>query len=66
MSTTHIIDVHEIYKNTIERTILRDDEFCYVLNPVDEKGQNQLGKKILKTGPQSFFVQPGEVIFDGI
>jgi major vault protein len=36
------------------------------LNPVDEKGQNQLGKKILKTGPQSFFVQPGEEIANGI
>lgn len=47
-------------------TILRDDEFCYIRNPKDDKGQNQLGKKILVTGPRSFFVQPGEEIDGGI
>ena len=46
-------------------TILSDDEFCYVKNPKDEKGQNQLGKKILVNGPRCFFVQPGEEIEGG-
>jgi major vault protein len=45
---------------------LRDDEFCYIKNPKDDKGQNQLGKKVLVTGPRSFFVQPGEEIDGGI
>lgn len=55
-SSIHILDVYEQFIEKKYRTILRDDEFCYILNPVDEKGQNQLGKKVLKTGPQSFFV----------
>ena len=48
-------------------TILKEDEFCYILNPIDENtGLNQLGKKILIPGPKSFFVQPGEEIAGGI
>ena len=47
-------------------TVLKEDEFCYIRNPVDEQGQNQLGKKILIEGPRSFFLQPGEEIDGGI
>lgn len=47
-------------------TVLREDEFCYILNPKDEKGQNQLGQKVLVTGPRCFFLQPGEEIDSGI
>ena len=65
-ASCHIVDVHELLVDVKFRTILREDEFCYVLNPVDEKGQNQLGKRVLKTGPQSFFVLPGEEIHGGI
>jgi len=50
-ASCHILDVHELFIEMKYRTILREDEFCYILNPVDEKGQNQLGKRILKTGP---------------
>ena len=62
----HIIDVYETFIEKVNITILKEDEFCYILNPVDEKGLNQLGKKILVTGPKSFFVQPGESIDGGI
>ena len=65
-SSNHIIDVYEIFVETRNITILLEDEFCYIRNPKDEKGQNQLGKKILITGPRSFFVQPGEEIDGGI
>jgi len=47
-------------------TVLKEDEFCYILNPKDEKGQNQLGQKVLVTGPRCFFLQPGEEIDSGI
>jgi major vault protein len=65
-SSFHILDVYENFIETKMITILREDEFCYILNPKDDKGQNQLGKKILATGPKSFFVQPGEEIVGGI
>mmetsp|Transcript_19484 Transcript_19484/g.18608 ORF Transcript_19484/g.18608 Transcript_19484/m.18608 type:complete len:417 (-) Transcript_19484:440-1690(-) len=47
-------------------TVLHEDEYCYILNPVDENGVNQLSKKVLLTGPKSFFIQPGEEITGGI
>ena len=65
-ASTHIIDVYEDFKEDRNMTVLRDDEFCYLMNPKDEKGQNQLGKKILVTGPRCFFVQPGEYIYAGL
>ncbi len=65
-SSIHITDVYERFIESKLITILRDDEFCYIKNPKDDKGQNQLGKKVLVTGPRSFFVQPGEEIDGGI
>ena len=65
-ASTHIVDVHEIFISSLQITILREDEFCYILNPKDERGQNQLGKKISFQGPRSFFLQPGEEIISGI
>jgi hypothetical protein len=32
------MDVHENFIERKYRTVLREDEFCYILNPVDEKG----------------------------
>jgi len=66
ISATHIIDVYETSALKVSMTILREDEFCYILNPVDENGVNQLSKKILVVGPKSFFIQPGEEISGGI
>jgi len=56
LSSSHIIDVHETFLQKVDITILKEDEFCYILNPLDKEGRNQLGKKILVTGPKSFFV----------
>lgn len=62
----HIIDVNEELVMNSQITILKEDEFAYLLNPMNEKGINQLGKKILLEGPKSFFLQPGEEIPEGI
>uniref|UniRef100_A0A7S3JLK9 Major vault protein n=1 Tax=Euplotes harpa TaxID=151035 RepID=A0A7S3JLK9_9SPIT len=66
ISTSHIIDVHEDFVQDVPITILSSDEYCYINDPVNEKGVNQLGKKILRCGPCSFFVRPGESIDGGI
>jgi major vault protein len=65
-ASIHIPDVYETFIESKDITVLRDDEFCYIKNPKDEKGQNQLGKKILVVGPRSFFLRPGEEIEGGI
>jgi len=66
ITSTHIVDVYENFVKNVYITVLREDQYCYILNPVDENNVNQLGKKILVSGPRSFFVQPGEEIVDGI
>lgn len=56
----HIVDVNEQLIKTVELTILGKNEYCYIINPIDEKtNENQFGKKILKTGPMNFFLRPG-------
>jgi hypothetical protein len=43
--------------NNITMTVLTEDEFAYILNPVDPKTRlNQWGKKILEVGPKAFFL----------
>lgn len=66
ISTTHIIDVHEEFVKEVPITVLQADEYCYINDPVNEKGVNQLGKQIMKTGPSFFFIQPGESQEGGI
>lgn len=43
----------------VPKTILTRQDYCVVLDPVDSKGQNQLGKKELRKGVCSFFLHPG-------
>lgn len=38
--STHFVDVYERFIKKLSMTVLREDEFCYILNPKDEKGQN--------------------------
>lgn len=61
-TSTHILDVYEIFRQKVDITILEEDQFCYIRNPKDDKGVNQLGKKVLVEGPRTFFIQPGEEI----
>lgn len=71
MSASHFPDIFEKVIKTQKRIILNKWQFCYIINPIDEKGANQYGKKILKRGETSFFLQPNEVleknsVFDNI
>lgn len=53
--------------NNITMTVLTEDEFAYILNPVDPKTRlNQWGKKILEVGPKAFFLQPNEELDGGV
>ena len=49
----------------ISRTVLSKDQFCVVLNPV-ENGKQFLGKRQLRKGQTSFFLQPGKKSFSHI
>ena len=65
-SDTHIPDVYETLVETIDAVILNNRQYCYILDPVDDKGKNQYGTKELKTGECTFFLKPFESLENGI
>jgi len=63
---THIPDVYEEVVGEVKITTLNNRQYTVVLDPVDEQGTNKLGKKELRTGERSFFLNPGERLENGI
>ncbi len=47
-------------------TTLSNRQYCVILDPVDEHGRPQLGRKRLVRGEKSFFLMPGEHLENGI
>lgn len=65
-TSIHIIDVNERLKSIINRTVLSKDDYCYIRNPYNDKlKKNEYGKVIVKTGEDSFFLKPDEVLVEG-
>lgn len=62
-SDLHIPDVNEIFVKKIDITVLSSRQYCVIINPVVE-GKPQYGKKLLRRGEASFFLQPGEELLD--
>jgi major vault protein len=50
----------------INITTLTNRQYCVILDPVDDKGFPQLGRKKLVKGEKSFFLMPGEKLEKGI
>lgn len=65
-SSAHIVDINETRIGQRALKVLNKDQYCVVLDPFDTKKRvNRLGAKVLKTGPDEFFLQPGETLEDG-
>ncbi|KAK3588873.1 hypothetical protein CHS0354_025855 [Potamilus streckersoni] len=63
---THIPGVYEEVVRVVNITTLTNRQYCVILDPVDDKGRPQLGKKKLVKGEKSFFLMPGENLERGI
>lgn len=63
---THIPNVYEEVVGVIHITTLTNRQYCVILDPVDDNGKPQLGKKKLVKGEKSFFLMPGESLLNGI
>lgn len=61
-ATTHMPGVHEVVVAEVEITTLTNREWTVILDPHDNEGRPQLGKKKLVAGPASFFLRPGEAL----
>ena len=63
---SHIPNVYEEVVGIINVTTLNSRQYAIILNPIDNDGKPQLGKKRLVKGEKSFFLQPGEKLENGI
>lgn len=66
MAEVHIRDVYEETVGEVKLTTLAKNQYCVVIDPIDKKGKPQFGIKELRKGEQSFFLQPGESLRNGI
>eukprot|EP01099_Mayorella_cantabrigiensis_P002603 TRINITY_DN213_c0_g1_i1.p1 TRINITY_DN213_c0_g1~~TRINITY_DN213_c0_g1_i1.p1 ORF type:complete len:852 (+),score=279.75 TRINITY_DN213_c0_g1_i1:72-2558(+) len=64
-SETHIPDVCEEIVGEVKITTLSNRQYCVVRDPW-ESGKQQFGKRQLRKGEISFFLQPGESLENGI
>jgi major vault protein len=47
-------------------TTLTNRQYCVIVDPVDDKGKPQMGRRKLVKGECSFFLMPGESLEKGI
>lgn len=64
MTDSHIPDVYETILGTVSATVLGANNYCVIIDPVDAKGRQQLGRKEVRRGERTFFLQPGERLED--
>jgi major vault protein len=65
-SQAHIPDVNETVVGDVYITTLSKQKYAIVVNPVGEDGRPVWGKRLLRRGEASFFLQPGEKLEGGI
>ena len=66
MAATHIPDVYENVLADVKVTTLSNRQYCVVIDPVDNDGQNRIGEMEVRRGDRSFFLHPGERLRNGI
>ncbi|CAH8828588.1 unnamed protein product [Trichobilharzia szidati] len=62
----HICGALEEIVEEVQVTVLRAHQYCIIVNPCDENGVPQLGRRALIRGEKSFFLRPGEYLEDGV
>jgi len=61
-----IPDVYEeIVNANVQLQVLTSRQFCMIADPVVDGGKQNFGTKLLRKGPITFFLQPGERIEGG-
>ena len=43
----------------VKKLVVKKGQYAVILHPVGKDGRNQLGRRVLRTGLCSFFLQPG-------
>ena len=63
---TYIVGVYEEVVGVEDIIVLTNSQYCVICDPLDANGVPQFGKRVLKRGPASFFLQAGESLESGI
>lgn len=63
---TYIPDVYEKVVGQPSLISLNSRQYCVLVDPVDENGKQQLGRRVLRKGDCLFFLKPGEKLEKGI
>jgi major vault protein len=63
---THIPDVYEEKVREVQAVTLTNRQYCTVLDPVGDDGKPQLGRREVRAGEATFFLQPGERLERGL
>ncbi|KAK7110646.1 major vault protein-like [Littorina saxatilis] len=50
---------------TVKKLVVKKGQYAVILCPMGDDGRNRLGRKVLRTGLCSFFLQPGETLENG-
>lgn len=66
LAETHIPDVYEEVVGEVKITTLTNRQYAIILEPIGKDGKPQFGKRELRRGEFSFFLQPGEKLESGI
>jgi len=63
MAQSHIPDVYEKVLKEVKAITLSNREYCVILDPYNPKTRtNDFGKRELRKGEATFFLQPGELL----
>jgi major vault protein len=65
-STAYIVDVYEELVGEPRLTTLSSRQYCVVLDPFGSDNKQRLGHRVVRKGPLSFFLRPGEKLEAGI
>mmetsp|Transcript_22062 Transcript_22062/g.62029 ORF Transcript_22062/g.62029 Transcript_22062/m.62029 type:complete len:818 (-) Transcript_22062:67-2520(-) len=66
MSDSHIPDVYEEVVKNVPITVLNSRQYCFVTDPVGGDGKQAFGRREVRKGECSFFLQPGERLAGGV
>lgn len=67
MADAHIPDVYEhVVNSNVRITAISSRQFCVVVDPIGKDGKQAWGRREVRKGEVSFFLQPGERLESGI
>ena len=62
LTTCMLFNIFQEVVSVVNLTVLKQHQYCVVLDPMGSDGRSRLGVKELRVGPRTFFLQPGKAV----